>query len=398
MGNKKILLTTSLLFLMVLLWAETKTYLPSFSWYNPRIMAMGGEVSADPDGFSAFVSNPAGFVGDKKVDKDTGKVTTETDFTLLSIQTALIANPFDTLEMADSLEEGGDFMDAFLDYAISQLEENGMGAEVDLAIASYVGNGWGVGTFFSAGAFFPQSDLALATEGEVLADCTFLVGYAHEFSLPLFDLTVGGDLRPVYRIIVPMDADSLLSGVDDLTSYTMVTGFGMGIDLGATIEWKDFTGALVLRDIAHTRYLMYEVPISDIGNFSSQVSTDTQYITPMSLTLGVGYEPDLPRIGWLVETSFVASYKSDLLLNIDPLSYYDYTQSSFYTSLHFGVETKWLDLIYLRAGVNGGYFTAGAGLDFFIGEINMAIFSSETGRTAGQTSEMGASLELAFRW
>ena len=55
----------------------------------------------------------------------------------------------------------------------------------------------------------------------------------------------------------------------------------------------------------------------------------------MSLTLGVGYEPRLGGLDWLVKTTMVASYKTDLLLTglpvlgIDPLSYYDYTQGIF---------------------------------------------------------------------
>ncbi len=380
-------------------WAETQiSYMPSYGWYNPRILGMGGEVSADPDGFSSFVSNPAGFVGDKKVDKETGEVGTKKEFTLFSLQAAMIANPFQAVDMAGSMEDGQDSMSAFVDFALAQLEENGMGARTDLAVASYAGGGWGIGTFISAGTMFPQSDLALATEGELTVDGVFEIGYAREFELPLFDLTVGGDLRPMYRMLVPLTADQLLDGIPDTSALPATYGFGIGFDGGATLEWREMTAALALRDIGHTKYMMYEAPLADVGNFSSGAASDIQYTTPMSLTVGFGYEPELPRIGWLVDMSFVASYKHDLLIGLDPLSYYGYTQSSFYKSLHMGVETKWIDLIYLRAGLNGGYFTAGTGIDFVIGELNMAVFSTETGRTAGQTSEMGASMELAFRW
>ena len=69
-----------LLISLAFLGAESLTYIPSMSWYNPRIMAMGGEVSADPDGFSAFVSNPAGFAGEKKVDSKTGETVRKGEF------------------------------------------------------------------------------------------------------------------------------------------------------------------------------------------------------------------------------------------------------------------------------------------------------------------------------
>jgi hypothetical protein len=409
--HKKIIIITTILFsLAAFISAQTtNTYLPGFSWRNPRIMAMGGEVSADPDGYSAFVSNPAGFVGDKTTKKvkeknnmgekvAVTKEVTETEFTLLAIQGAFIANPFEALRMSDQLNSGADPMAVMLDYAIGQLETNGLGLDSDLTIASYVGNGWGVGTFISADAVFPQSDLALATEGKLLMDGTFLLGYAKEFALLDFDLTVGGDIRPSFKYILPATASTLLSGMGDLTSLNATSGFGIGFDLGATLEWNDLTAALVFRDLFHTRYMMYEAPVSEFGNFSAEATAGTNYSTPMSMTIGFGYEPEIPGLNWLVKPSLVASYKTDLLLGIDPLSYYDYTQGTFFKSLHFGMETKWLNFFYLRAGMNGGYFSAGTGFDFVIGEFNLALFSEETGRTAGQNSQLGTAFELAFRW
>jgi len=403
-NRKIILLTITVLVLFPSLGAEdSHTYIPSFGWYNPRIMAMGGEVSADPDGFSAFVSNPAGFAGEKVDKSDESDGERKGDFTLLSLQAAMIASPFRAVEMAGGMDDGSDPTAVMLDFVIDQLETNGMGAKADIALAAYSARGWGLGAFLSAGALFPQSDLALATEGTATADMTLEIGYAHVFKTSFADIVVGGDIRPAYRMIVPMTADNIINGVSDITVLPSISGFGVGLDLGATLEWRELTFAAVLRDLGHTRYYMYEVPLSGLGNFSSDVAVDTQYITPMSLTLGVGYEPTIPAVDWLVKTTFVASFKTDLLLNglpfgIDPLNYYDYTQGSFWKSLHMGMETKWINLIYLRAGLNGGYFTAGTGIDFFIGELNLALFSTETGRTAGQTSQLGASLELAFRW
>lgn len=409
--NKK---TTLILILIITLTAftaaqTTNTYLPGFGWRNPRIMAMGGDVSADPDGYSAFVSNPAGFVGDKvtkKVKEKNGngekieltKEVTETEFTLLSINGVLLANPFEALRMSSQLQSGSDPMAVLMDYAIGQLETNGLGADVDLSFASYVGNGWGVGTFISTGVLFPQSDLALATQGNLLIDGTFELGYAKELSLSGFDLTIGGDIRPTFKYLIPVTASTILNGLSDITSLNAISGFGIGFDLGATLEWKDLTGALVFRDLFHTRYMMYEAPVSQFGNFSADATADTNYSTPMSMTIGVGYEPEIPGLDWLVKPSLVASYKTDLLFGMEPLDYYGYTKGTFFKSLHMGVETKWLNFFYLRAGLNGGYFTAGTGLDFVIGELNMALFSEEVGRTAGSTSQLGASMELAFRW
>lgn len=399
-----------LITLMATLNGQVNRYMPGFSWTHPRIMAMGGNVVADPTGFSAFPSNPAGFVGEKeiltsRVKNELGEkvekreVVTKTEFTLLSIQANAVANPFAALRLNDRLEAGDDAFAVFLDYAVEELENNGLGADVDVALASYVGNGWGLGSFVSAGALFPQSDLALTTDGEIRADATFLLGYAREIPLGEWDLTLGLDVRPTFKYVVPLTADALINNaLEDATSLPALSGFGIGFDMGTTLEWREFTAAFSVSDLFHTRYMMYEAPLSQFGNFSSEVALDDVYVTPMVLNFGLAYEPVFSPLSWLVEPTLVLAYDSELLLGIDALSFYGFTQSSFFKNLHAGIETLWLDAVYLRAGLNSGYFTAGLGIDFFFGQFNLAMYSRETGRTAGQTAQLGTSVELAFRW
>ena len=95
--------------------------------------------------------------------------------------------------------------------------------------------------FFREAPLFPQSDLALATEGNGYADLTLELGYAHVFLVSDFDITVGGDIRPAYRMIVPLTVSNIMNGVSDLTALPTISGFGIALDAGTTVEWRNLT-------------------------------------------------------------------------------------------------------------------------------------------------------------
>lgn len=57
---------------------------------------------------------------------------------------------------------------------------------------------------------------------------------------------------------------------------------------------------------------------------------------------------------------------------------------SLLTRLHLGLQTSVNDWLYLRAGLNQGYTTAGGGLRFSFVQIDYAFYGQEEGRFAGQ--------------
>jgi hypothetical protein len=166
-----------------------------------------------------------------------------------------------------------------------------------------------------------------------------------------------------------------------------LAGSALAFDMGVIAEYKDFSFAMAVRDIADTRYnMIYTVPekLANLNFSGTTLGNNFSFITPMSLTLGANWTPDLGDLSWLFRPQFQISYKTPLLLGYDELDLQGYTEQSFLSKLHLGGEIKLYSMLSLRAGLNGGYFTAGTGIDFRLGEFDFAIYSNELGSHSGQ--------------
>ena len=187
------------------------------------------------------------------------------------------------------------------------------------------------------------------------------------------------------------------SGDVDLSAVDVLTGFAIGFDLGVIAEWKLLSIGLSMRDIGHTRYLYQLSSIDGIMNdpFTGTDYTGLEYITPMTLRIGIGVHPDFGKFSKIIDPKVHIEY---VIPMIDSALVTSYEDQSFWVNLHAGAEVKLLSFLSLRAGYSSGYLSAGVGIDLFIAELNAAIFSTETGSHSGSSQQIGASMELAFRF
>lgn len=89
----------------------------------------------------------------------------------------------------------------------------------------------------------------------------------------------------------------------------------------------------------------------------------------------------------------------------EALDVYDVTDnvsddSSFEKKVHMGAELKFPWLISVRAGLNQGYYTAGATLNFKILKVDVATYGEEIGMIAGQKEDRryAGSISLGWLW
>jgi hypothetical protein len=68
------------------------------------------------------------------------------------------------------------------------------------------------------------------------------------------------------------------------------------------------------------------------------------------------------------------------------------------TKVHAGAELKFFKFIALRAGMNQGYLTMGAGIDLILFELDAALFTQEVGSFPGDKARSGISLQAAVRF
>lgn len=410
---KKHTLLTILIALSVFsLSAEAKfNYDDPFGWQSPEIMAQGGSFTAVASGFGSLMTNPAGFAMSKtykyiESEDENGERVVEKkekgEVTVLGILPYAMVNPF--ILMNDLAASSEISMQTITDAVLNQSSTNGIGAGMQFGFG-YVGHGFGFGIISTLDMMFPQADNIIALNGDVTLTTAFVGGYAHKFDLGPFGLSVGADVRPMWRIKardINIDAVMSIAGIGgtgevDLASIDILTGFAIGFDAGAILEWKLLSFGLSLRDIGHTRYMYQQTNGVDIQSdpFSGTELADLEYVTPMTMRIGLGIHPDLGNLRKIIDPKVHVEY---VIPMIDAANVASYEESSFWVNLHAGAEVKLLSFLSVRAGYSSGYLSAGIGLDLFIAELNAALYSQETGSNSGSNQQMGASVELAFRY
>jgi len=382
------------------LFAGDKYYSSPFAWYSPEIMAQGGSFMANAQGYNALLTNPAAFAKYREKERKNGEVKRKGELTILSTNMSFSGDIFSFMEdYRNGTEET-----PMIEMVLNQVTSNGMGAGVQIG-TGYVGRGVGIGLMSVVEGDFPQAETTLGLTGDITMTTGLVAGYAHPFNLGPVKLVVGGDIRPMYRMSIPgIDISSFLGSVSgdsdggsgdiSFTDVDAMAGLGVGFDAGADVIWRDLTFSLVMRDIGNTRYFYKPLPTLAGLEFSGAEIEDT-YITPWTLNFGLAYHPVMGKLNKFIDTTVHGAFTQPLVFE-DNLIGYD--SQSFWTRLDLGAEVVLLSSVALRAGLQGGYFTAGFGLDLFFLELNGALYSEELGSHAGDQPKMGGSLEFAIRF
>jgi hypothetical protein len=362
--------------------AETMKYDAPLLWKAPELMAQGNSTTANVTGYNSLFTNPAGF-------RMKGG-----DLNLVTIQPTWAMELFNF--MADMEDPDKTEVEAILD----QITSNGLGAGAQTSVG-YVGRGLGLGGFMSVDAFFPRSESTLGARGDIYATAGMVAGYSLGFDALGWNWKVGADIRPMVRYLID---DVSITTITDLMGDSETPepveyyqGFGMGFDFGVQANWRLLTLGMSLRDIGHTKFAYtignLDVDAGTLDDTGVEV-TDT-YAAPMTLRLGAAVHPKIPFLSFLADPQVHAEVAIPLV-NED--NYSDYNIGSFWTRLNLGADVTLLKMLSLRTGLNGGYLTAGAGLDLLFMEVNVAVFSQETGLYAGDERVMGGSVDFSLRF
>ena len=392
---KKIITFTLILFTVTgLAFAKERFYSPAFSWTSPEVKAQGGSFIANGSGYNSLLVNPASFEKTREKEKKDGEIKRKGELTILSMGGGFSGDMFQFMEDVRSSEK------SLTQVILDQVTSSGMGASVQFG-AGYVGKRIGIGFMSVTEMNAPQAETTLGLTADIMSTSGMVFGYAHPFELGQFKLVVGGDVRPMYRVVIDdIDIESLTSSLGgsggdiSFSSVDAMGGFGVGFDLGADFYWRDLIASVTMRDIGNTRYFFK--PLNTVfGMEFSGNDIDDVYVTPWTLNFGVAYNPTLGKVNRFLDPTVHASW-SQPLVREDAIN--GYSAKSFWTRLDMGAEVVLLSSVALRAGFQGGYFTAGFGLDLFFLELNGALYSEELGTHAGDKQYMGGSLEMAIRF
>lgn len=363
---------------------------------SPEYMAQGGSFVSVAHGYNSFFTNPAGFA------RPGGSLT------LLSANLGVFADVPTFIDNPDSAMQFLEVDFANIGGVLSLLSphlKNGFGPNATFGVG-FAGRGLGLGLILNTDVYMNDT---MTADADVTGE--LLVGLAFPIKLGGTTLHLGGDIRPMVRASVKdvgvSQLVSLISSFSDETAaapdISVYHGFGFAIDAGVIWEAGPLLVGASLRDIG-SRFVYNVTPSVDFVDFlatnttlpvageASTVAAEDVYAIPMSLSVGLGFNPDLGGFKYILDPTLHVEWKETFYATPPAV------EPSLLTKLHVGAEIKVLSFIKLRAGLNQGYLTAGAGLKLLFLDINAAYFSNELGPVAGSVRSSGVTVEGAIRF
>lgn len=210
--------------------------------------------------------------------------------------------------------------------------------------------------------------------------------------------------------------------VDAIADYGLIAGAGMdlpfikGLKAGVAIK-------AIIRNSLYETYTAEE--ISD-ANFDDQVDDDMVDGSGISADIGLLYTTEalkvtklnlavvaqnIPEMEFGDAVDAKTQYNAGVALSqkimgltvTEALDIYDFTDNaaddeSYEKKLHMGVEVALPVLFSVRAGINQGYYTAGATLDFKVLKFDFATYGEEMGVVGGQKEDRRYVIQASAGW
>lgn len=352
---------------------------------DARTMGMGGAFLSVSPAWWAFYGNPAGF-GSKDID--------------LAVSATVWSYFKPTIENVEGLMEDAEANNYF-GMINSLIVPNGFGVGTGLGVG-YAGRGLGIGIFVDTDEYIYGPNV-LGARGRSESMVSAVLGLSVPIELFGLKLSVGGDIRPFYRVsgaidstfiasIIPTDG-STVDVQKSLMNLAVRGGFGLAVDLGATLSLGPLTVGLSVRDISNP-FTFAEYTISQIvdalkdGSLPSGGTDAVEAIFLPNITAGVSFNPTMGSP--LLDLLIIAEVQ-------DPLQVWK-NNEALWALFHVGAEARLLSFVTLRAGLNKGWLSAGVGVKLLFLDVNAAIFTEELGLLPGDKPRSGLSVEAAIRF
>lgn len=364
-------------------------YHPPFLPFCIDVMGMGEAFTANSKGYSSLFYNPAGFaMGDYSL-------------TLVTASPWVYTDPF-TLFRLPGMNESAK------EQAISrEILSGGYGNGIHAGIG-FVKSGIGLGVSFIMDSYLYGEDAIDNLTGNVHMTLGFILGYAYAFTFHNLTLSIGGDIRPMARVFVPVTNelaldifDSYAAGGTDLfgvlADSSALYGFGIGFDAGAIVQFGDFKFGCSVRDLGGTHFDYRESTfdevmdsLADSGIFPENgTKPDAIYKIPMNISAGVSYHPDLGDISKIIDPQIHLDFQDIGNVILDG--------KSLLLLPHLGCEASLFDILTVRGGFAEGNFSAGLGINILFLDLNLAYFTGEKGDSPGEIPANTSVIELAVR-
>lgn len=400
-----ILLALCLIFCQMSLWSGEVMSIDEDPAYllSPSIEAMGGAQIALASGFDALFSNPAG------LSRSNGELV----LAGLTLGPYLMPND-EIVSLFTQVIEGREVVLSDVTNAIASLDlEQGVGTNLNLSLG-FGAWGLGAGALLDIDLFMRQQGASTSIIVSPVVTASAVTGFSQRYRLgDTGMLHIGADVRGIVRMrpAVSITLSEVLGIVDDLlsadsgdvgfdpNSYPIALGVGVGYDAGIILESGSLIYAVSLQHIGGTRLIYSEQTIDMLGDMLSSddilgaLTADPipgfDFVIPMSLTVGMGYDPRFDLWNQPARLRLAAEYTHTFFQEASSRE-----ADTFWKNLHAGAELDILRIIKVRGGVNQGYVTCGIGLDLLFVRLDATYYSRELGLYAGHRQNQALALSV----
>ncbi|MFZ4617332.1 MAG: hypothetical protein ACOYM2_14200 [Rectinemataceae bacterium] len=347
-----------------------------------RFGAMGGSHVALADDWSLMFANPAGLAS------------VPPRFLAAQVGARASGPLFD---IALALLGGGSMIDNFV--GVLARNDYKLYSAVDVAgplSFGYVGKGLGFGLFNRTHAIV---DAASLTSVKIAAqeDVLLIGGYAFGVNIGNWSRFEAGLLAKGYArggLVSTQDALSLVNIVSSYMAQPFSLETGIGVDFGLRFSTSiGLAFGLACRDlyspVLQSRY-------SSVQGFMDNPEASLVKSIPgeVARQLDGGISWSMPAGGfWGLVDSFVVAI--DYRRILDLLETFPRNPA---LNLGIGVESRFLDIISVRAGLSEGYPTAGASLDLSVMRLDLSVWGSELGLEPGARPSFNLMTTLDFSY
>lgn len=351
---------------------------------NVESLGMGGAGVALTDSSSAIFYNPAGL--------SEGKFSLSVPSFGITLYhpSALLEKGEDGKSLVEKVMKGekmGELVTPVLDVIGTSFTPL---VRADAEVSLVLPFGLGIGVY--------TSDTVYTYSGTVIneVDASLALGYAYKVRLGSLNISTGVAARfnalAFNRRLDAIDLSDVIDSKDIKNmELTLASGWAPLLDLGITTEWHGLSVAAVLSEINLTGYKM-QIDATTVSKMAGTVLTldknnDLTIKGIPNLTFGLGYKLDSKFISLKAGVDFtdcIPFINKDIELN----------KRTAIKHLNAGLELGLFDTLILRGGLNSGYYTAGASLDFYALRIDAAYYWMEMGTGAGERGVDGLSIRF----
>jgi hypothetical protein len=357
---------------------------PDFS--SPREKSMGGRHVALADDFSVLLTNPAGLASVPR------------RFSAGDLGIQLTGPIFDIVDLAST---GMPSNSSITDFLASHDWKLNAGFDISGPIAlGYTGGGLGFGLFNKTKLLVnvaSMNSISVTASEDVMLSGGYAVrldlgkGHALDAGVSAKGFVMGD----IAKIMGIAEALELKNSPSSILSNNFILTTGIGLDAGLRWSWNGRLAAgLVYRDLfspaISTTYSSFPDFISNPSG--SKLGSASYESLKGKLDFGLAWTPALGRLGEVIDSLSLAMDYKDILGLLDPVP------RNAILNLSLGVETKFLQIVTLRAGIADALPSAGGSLNLGAFTLSLAAFGTELGLDPGDRPCYNLLVDFDFKY